>query len=144
MADTQDMLLIITHHSMSEVFPAHSQCGSSAQCIRMGWVDGQATVSLLPEPGFIAKSQLPHQVPSWVKIPGINHLSPEDSRENVVPCQETLFILEWYKEHQKRTYKSLHSLEPFHSWYLPQSHIYHSHISKGIVEVIKTAYLSGD
>ena len=66
-----------------------------------------------------------------MKIPAIDPLIPEDSRENIVPCQEILFILEWYKEHQKRMHKSLHD-------------IYHSHISKGIFEVVKTAYLSSD
>ena len=96
------------------VAPVHS-------VFRRGDLDGQSTVSLLPEPGFIAKNQLPHQVPSWVKIPGMTTWSLK-SRENVVPCQETLFILEWYKEHQKRSYKSLQSLEPIHSWYLPEPH----------------------
>ena len=37
MVDTQDMIFIIAHHSTSEVFPAHSLCGSSTQCIQMGW-----------------------------------------------------------------------------------------------------------
>ena len=82
MADTQDMLLIITCHSMSEVFPVALSVAPVHSVIRWGDLDGQSTVSLLPEPGFIAKNQLPHQVTSWVKIPVIDHLIPEDSREN--------------------------------------------------------------
>ena len=73
-------------HALS-VAPVHS-------VFRWGDVDGQSTVGLLPEPNFIARNQLPHQVPSWMKIPGIENLIPEDSGENIVPCQEILLILE--------------------------------------------------
>ena len=57
------------------VAPVHS-------VFRWGDLDGQSTVSLSPELGLIARNQLPHQVPSWVKIPVIDHLIPEDFREN--------------------------------------------------------------
>ena len=57
-------------HALS-VAPAH---------ITFGWgdVDGQSTVSLLLEPGFLAKNQLPSQVLRWATIPGIDHLHPDD------------------------------------------------------------------
>ena len=53
-----------------------------------GTVDGQSTVSLLPKPSFIAKNQLPDQVPSWVKVPGIDHLVPQDSDRMLCPVRK--------------------------------------------------------
>ena len=36
----------------------------------------QLVVSLLPEPGFLAKNQLPTQAPEWITLPVIAHLNP--------------------------------------------------------------------
>ena len=36
----------------------------------------QLVVSLLLEPGFLAKNQLPSQVPKWISVPGIPHMNP--------------------------------------------------------------------
>ena len=67
-------------HALS-VAPAHITFGR-------GDVDGQSTASLLPEPGFFAKNQLPSQVPRWVMIPGIDHLHPDDCERMLCPVRQ--------------------------------------------------------
>ena len=68
-------------HALS-VAPAHIVFGQ-------GDVDVQSTVSVLPEPAcFIAKNQLPDQVPSWPKVPGIDHLVPEDTDRMMCPVRQ--------------------------------------------------------
>ena len=39
----------------------------------------QLMVSLLPEPGFLAKNQLPSQAPEWISVQGIAHLNPSEA-----------------------------------------------------------------
>ena len=39
----------------------------------------QLVVSLLTEPGFLAKNQLPSQAPEWISVPGIAHLNPSEA-----------------------------------------------------------------
>ena len=61
----------------------------------------QLVVSLLPEPGFLAKNQLPTQAPEWITVPGIAHLNPTE--------------LERLSAH-------VHTLEPQHQRYHEEPH----------------------
>ena len=67
------------------VAPAHITFGR-------GDVDGQSNVSLLPEPGILAKNQLPSQVPRCVTIPGVDHLHPDDCERMLCPVRP-----QWYE-----------------------------------------------
>ena len=53
-----------------------------------GDVDSQSTVSLLPEPGFLAKNQLLSQVLRWVTIPGIAHPNPHSTERMLCPVHQ--------------------------------------------------------
>ena len=108
------LLSLATAHRWLFLSVALAHC---CQLRRRGW----ATVSLLPEPGFLAKNQLPSQVLSWVKIPGIDHLnsSPRWMWETAL-CQ--VFV-------------SLPPMEPVGQRHLPVS---------SLVEVVKTAYLASE
>ena len=80
-----------------------------------GNVDGQFTVSLLPEQGFLQRTSfpVPSQVPSWLKkILGIDHLNSE---QMLCPVRQ---------------------LFPGGGG--------GGHISRWIVEVVKTVYLLSD
>ena len=55
----------------------HALSVAPGRCVFLrGNTQRQLMVSLLPEPGFLAKSQLPSQAPEWISIPGIAHLNP--------------------------------------------------------------------
>ena len=45
----------------------------------------QLVVSLLSEPGFLAKNQLPTQAPEWIRVPGIASWIRRNRREYYVP-----------------------------------------------------------
>ena len=61
----------------------------------------QLVVSLLPEPGFLAKNQLPTQAPEWITVPGIAHLNPTEP---------------------ERLSAHVHTLEPQHQRYHEEPH----------------------
>ena len=48
----------------------------------------QLVVSLLPEPGFLAKNQLPTQAPEWITVPGIAHLNPTEPERMLCPVRQ--------------------------------------------------------
>ena len=75
-----------------------------------GDVGGQPTLSLLPKPGFIAKNQLPDQVPPWVKIPGIDHLVPQDSDRVLCPVRQ-LYLYISDTNHVRRSRTRLRRLQ---------------------------------
>ena len=50
-------------------------------------------MSLLTEPGFMAKNQLPTQVPQWVTVPGIAHLDPHETEWMLCPLRQLQLYL---------------------------------------------------
>ena len=48
----------------------------------------QLVVSLLPEPGFLAKNQLPMQAPEWITVPWIAHLNPTEPERMLCPVRQ--------------------------------------------------------
>ena len=47
----------------------------------------QLVVSLLPEPGLLAKNQLPTQAPEWITVPGIAHGNPTEPEIMLCPVR---------------------------------------------------------
>ena len=58
----------------------HALSVAPGRCVfSRGNTQRQLVVSLLPEPGFLAKNQLPNQAPEWITVPGIAHLNPTEA-----------------------------------------------------------------
>ena len=66
-----------------------------------GDVEGQSTVSLLPESGFMAKNQLRSQVTQWVTVPGIAHLIPHEMERILCPVRQLQLYLHDLFLHRK-------------------------------------------
>ena len=68
----------------------HALSIAPGRCVfARGNTQRQLVVSLLPEPGFLAKNQLLTQAPEWITVPGIAHLNltePERMLSGYVPC----------------------------------------------------------
>ena len=57
----------------------------------------QLVVSLMPEPGFLAKNQLPSQAPEWISVPGIAHRNPSEAERMLCPVRQLKLYL-WDSE----------------------------------------------
>ena len=56
----------------------------------------QLVVSLLPEPGFLAKKQLPSQAPEWISAPSIAHLNLSEAERMFYPVRQLkLYLRDW-------------------------------------------------
>ena len=67
----------------------HALSVSAGRCVlSRGATQRQLVVSLLPEPGFLAKNQLPSQVPEWISVPGIAHLNPSEAERMLCPVRQ--------------------------------------------------------
>ena len=80
----------------------------------------QLVVSLLPEPRFLAKNQLPSQAPEQISILGIAHLNPIRSGEDAVPCQTVKALPTGLGTYGAST--TVHSLESQHQGYHEKPH----------------------
>ena len=90
----------------------------------------QLVVSLLPEPGFLAKNQLPTQAPEWITVPGIAHLNPTEAERMLCPVRQ----LKLY------TYRILKECGGRQQMFIHWNHnIMRSHISRWIMETVKEA-----
>ena len=58
-----------------------------------GDVQDQLVVNLLPQAGFLVKTQLPDQAPQWIRIPGIAHLNPGESERMLCPVRQLQLYL---------------------------------------------------
>ena len=104
----------------------------------LGAAQNQQAVSFLPEPGFLAKTQLPSQAPQWITIPGIAHLSPRERERFLCPVRQLrLYLRDTEAIRGGRTRLFVH-------WNPRIRDISRSHISKWIVEVVKQAYTAKD
>ena len=52
-----------------------------------GRTQRQLVVSLLPEPRFLPKNQLPSQASEWITVPGIAHLNPSKAERMLCPVR---------------------------------------------------------
>ena len=98
----------------------------------------QLVVSLLPEPGFLAKNQLPTQAPEWITVPGIAHLNPTEPEKMLCPVRQLkLYIRDSERIRGGRQRMFIH-------WNRSIRDIMRSHISRWIVETVKEAYTQAD
>ena len=98
----------------------------------------QLVVSLLPEPGFLVKNQLPMQAPEWITVPGIAHLNPTEPEKMLCPVRQLkLYIRDSERIRGGRQRMFIH-------WNRSIRDIMRSHISRWIVETVKEAYTQAD
>ena len=98
----------------------------------------QLVVSLLPEPGFLVKNQLPMQAPEWITVPGIAHLNPTELEKMLCPLRQLkLYIRDSERIRGGRQRMFIH-------WNRSIRDIMRSHISRWIVETVKEAYTQAD
>ena len=111
----------------------HALSIAPGRCVfARGNTQRQLVVSLFPEPGFLAKNQLPTQAPEWITVPGIAHLNPMEPERMLCPVRK----LKLYIRGSERirggggAAANVHSLEPQHQ--------------RWIVETVKEAYTQAD
>ena len=93
----------------------HALCVSTCLFTR-GDVQDQLVVNLLPQAGFLAKTQLPDQAPQWIHIPGIAHLNPGESERMLCPVRQLQLYLRDI-ERIRGAYQSPASLGPVDRWH---------------------------
>ena len=117
----------------------HALSIAPGRCVfARGNTQRQLVVSLLPEPGFLAKNQLPTQAPEWITVPGIAHLNPAEPERMLCPVRQLkLYIRDSESIRGGRQQMFLH-------WNRSIRDIMRSHISRWIVETVKEAYTQAD
>ena len=100
----------------------HALTVVAGRCVfSRGITQRQLAVSLLPEPGFLAKNQLLSQALQWISTTGIAHLNPSRAERMLCPVRQL-------KLYWNRNIKD----------------IMRSHISRWIMETVKEAYTQAD
>ena len=117
----------------------HALSIAPGRCVfARGNTQRQLVVSLLPEPGFLAKNQLPTQAPEWITVPGIAHLNPTEPERMLCPVRQLkLYIRDSESIRGGRQRMFIH-------WNRSIRDIMRSHISRWIVETVKEAYTQAD
>ena len=117
----------------------HALSVAPSRCVfARGNTQRQLAVPLLPEPGFLAKNQLPTQAPEWITMPGIAHLNPTEAERMLCPVRQLkLYIQDSERIRRGRQCMFLH-------WNRNIRDIMRSHISRWIVETVKEAYTQAD
>ena len=117
----------------------HALSIAPGRCVfARGNTQRQLVVSLLPEPGFLAKNQLPTQAPEWITVPGMVHLNPTEPERMLCPVRQLkLYIRDSERIRGGRQRMFIH-------WNHNIRDIIRSHISRWIVETVKEAYTEAD
>ena len=116
----------------------HTLSIAPGRCVFARGNTHQLVVSLLPEPGFLAKNQLPTQAPEWITVPGIAHLNPTEPERMLCPVRQLkLYIRDSERIRGGRQRMFIH-------WNRSIRDIMRSHISRWIVETVKEAYTQAD
>ena len=117
----------------------HALSIAPGRCVfARGNTQHQLAVSLLPEPGFLAKNQLPTQAPDWITVPGIAHLNAPEPERMLCPVRQLkLYIRDSERIRGGRQRMFIH-------WNRSIRDIMRSHISRWIVETVKEAYTQAD
>ena len=117
----------------------HALSIAPGRCVfARGNTQRQLVVSLLPEPGFLVKNQLPTQAPEWITVPGIAHLNPTEPERMLCPVRQ----LKLYIRDSERIWGGRQRM--FIHWNRSIRDIMRSHISRWIVETVKEAYTQAD
>ena len=117
----------------------HALSIAPGKCVfARGNTQRQLVVSLLPEPGFLAKNQLPTQAPEWITVLGIATLNPTEPEWMLCPVRQLkLYIRDLERIRGGRQRMFIH-------WNHSITDIMRSHISRWIVETVKEAYTQAD
>ena len=94
----------------------HALCVSTCLFTR-GDVQDQLVVNLLPQAGFLAKTQLPDQAPQWIRIPGIAHLNPGELERMLCSVRQLQLYLRDTERIRGGAYPSPASLGPVDRWH---------------------------
>ena len=117
----------------------HALSVAPGRCVfARGNTQRQLVVSLLPEPGFLAKNQLPTQAPEWITMPGIAHLNPTEAERMLCPVRQLKLYI-WDSERIRGGRQRM-----FIHWNCNIRDIMRSHISRWIMETVKEAYAQAD
>ena len=101
----------------------HALSIAPGRCVfARGNTQRQLVVSLLPEPGFLAKNQLPTQAPEWITVPGIAHLNPTEPERMLCPVRQLKLYIRDSKSIRGGAAVNVHSLEPQHQRYHEEPH----------------------
>ena len=121
----------------------HALSIAPGRCVfARGNTQRQLVVSLLPEPGFLAKNQLPTQAPEWITVPGIAHLNPTEPERMLCPVRQLkLYIRD---SENIRGGGGVGRQRMFIHWNRSIRDIMRSHISRWIMETVKEAYTQAD
>ena len=117
----------------------HASSIAPGRCVyTRGNTQRQLVVSLLPEPGFLAKNQLPTQAPEWITVPGIAHLNLTEAERMLCHVRQLkLYIRDSERIRGGRQRMFIHCNGNIRD-------IMRSHISQWIVETVKEAYTQAD
>ena len=102
--------------------PACIEYSAWQMCVRQRKHATTTCVSLLPEPGLLAKNQLLTQAPEWITVPGIAHGNPTEPE--IMLCPVRLFKLYIRDSERIRGGASayVHTLEMQHQGYHEEPH----------------------
>ena len=102
----------------------HSLSVAPGRCVfARGNTQQQLVVSLLPEPGFLAKNQLPTQAPEWITVPGIAHLNLTEAERMLCPTRQLkLYIRDSERIGGGAASAYVHTLESQHQGYHEEPH----------------------
>ena len=101
----------------------HALSIAPGRCVfARGNTQRQLLVSLLPEPGFLAKNQLPTQAPEWITVPGIAHLNPTEPERMLCPVWQLKLYIRDSERIREGAAANVHSLEPQHQRYHEEPH----------------------
>ena len=113
-------------------------CAPGHLLFGLGNAQNQQAVSVLPEPGFLTKTQLPSEAPSWITVPGIAYLNPREPERLLCPVRQLrLYLRDSATVRRDRTRLFVH-------WDPSIRDITKAHIARWIVEVVKHAYVEND
>ena len=123
----------------------HALSIAPGRCVfARGNTQRQLVVSLLPEPVFLAKNQLPTQAPEWITVPGIAHLNPTEPERMLCPIRQLkLYIRDSERIRGGGGGGGGGGQRIFIHWNRNIRDI-RSHISRWIVETVMEAYTQAD
>ena len=91
---TMKTVFLLALASARQRFYIHALSVAPGRCVfSRGNTQRQVVVSILPEPGFLAKNQLLSETPEWISVPGIAHLNPSEAERMLCPVRQLKLYL---------------------------------------------------
>ena len=101
----------------------HALSVAPGRCVfARGNTQQQLVVSLLLEPGFLAKNQLPTQAPEWITVPGIAHLNLTEVERMLCPVRQLKLYIRDSERIRGGPSAYVHTLESQHKGYHEEPH----------------------